>query len=143
MRSVLYTVELGIAVQNCFITEEERLERDERREEKETMKAYEDIILKSPTAFPMSPGAVPMTPSAMPMTPGTATYPRAPMPVATPRSLAFNRLDSSSTNDLPLREHFSPDPQAVKQEVEATGAGSGQQQPSQIYFPPPPKKGKK
>lgn len=139
----MYTVELGIAIQSCFITEEERAERDEKREEKETMKAYEDIILKSPTAFPMTPSAVPMTPGAMPMTPGTATYPRAPMPVATPRSLAFNRLDSSST-DLPLREHFSPDPQAVNQEVEAIASGSGQQQPpSQIYFPPPPKKGKK
>ncbi|KAL4811265.1 hypothetical protein BDV18DRAFT_155872 [Aspergillus unguis] len=151
---VLYTVELGIAIWNCFMTEEERLERDEEREEKETMKAYEDMILKSPTM-------IPMTPSAIPMTPGTAggggypqaTFPRSPMPAVTPRSLAFNRLDStishshsnsgSNSNDLPLREHFTaPNPQAVNQEVEA-GSGSIQQPQPQIYFPPPPKKANK
>ncbi|KAL4781433.1 hypothetical protein BJX76DRAFT_16050 [Aspergillus varians] len=131
---VLYTVELGIAIQNCFITKEERAERDEEREEKETMKAYEDMILNSPPMIPMTPGAIPMTP-------GTATYPRSPMPVMTPRSLAFNRLDFNST-DLPLREHFTaPDPQPSKQEVEA--GGSIQQPQSEIYFPPPPKKAKK
>ncbi|KAL4913393.1 hypothetical protein BDW62DRAFT_192723 [Aspergillus aurantiobrunneus] len=138
---VLYTVELGIAIQNCFITKEERAERDEAREEKETMKAYEDMVLKSPSV-------IPMTPSAVLMTPGTATYPRSPMPirspmpVVTPRSLAFNRLDPNSSNDLPLRENSTaPDPQAVKQEVEASR--SIQQPQPQIYFPPPPKKAKK
>ncbi|KAL2860724.1 uncharacterized protein BJX67DRAFT_328710 [Aspergillus lucknowensis] len=134
---VLYAVELGVAAQNCFITKEEREERDEKREEKETMKAYEDMILKSPSM-------IPMTPSAMPMTPGTATYPRSPMPVMTPRSLAFNRVDSPST-DLPLREHFSSPtpPQSVQQEVEASASGSIQPAQPQIYFPPPPKKAKK
>ncbi|KAL6236210.1 hypothetical protein BDW75DRAFT_207315 [Aspergillus navahoensis] len=139
---ILYTVELGIAIQNCFITKEERAEREEQREEKETMKAYEDMILKSPTMIPMTPGPG-----------GTATaaaqFPRSPMPVITPRSLAFNRLDSNNmstptSTDLPLREHFTaPTPQAVSvnQEVEA-GPTIEQPQP-QIYFPPPPKKGKK
>ncbi|KAL4910613.1 hypothetical protein BDW74DRAFT_828 [Aspergillus multicolor] len=141
---VLYTVELGIAIQNCFITKEERAERDEAREEKETMKAYEDMILKSPTM-------IPMTPSAIPMTPGGTQFPRSPMPVMTPRSLAFNRLDSYNTTtstptstDLPLRDHYTaPTPQAVSvnQEVEA-GPKIEQPQP-QIYFPPPPKKAKK
>ncbi|KAL4933875.1 uncharacterized protein BDV17DRAFT_286681 [Aspergillus undulatus] len=142
---VLYTVELGISIQNCFITKEERAERDEEREEKETMKAYEDMILKSPAM-------IPMTPSAIPMTPGTATYPRSPMPAmpaVTPRSLAFNRLDSNNSNpnststDLPLREHFTaPASQSedVKQEVQASGSI---QQPQPLYFPPPPKKAKK
>ncbi|KAL4865687.1 hypothetical protein BDV12DRAFT_146171 [Aspergillus spectabilis] len=151
---VLYTVELGIAIQNSFITKEERAERDEEREEKETMKAYEDIILKSPSMIPMTPSAIPMTPSHHPMTPGyypitpgtaaTATFPRSPMPVMTPRSLAFNRLDTPA-NDLPLREHFgAPNPQpsvSVKQEVEASES-TKQPQP-QLYFPPPPKKAKK
>ncbi|KAL4961483.1 uncharacterized protein BDV14DRAFT_122691 [Aspergillus stella-maris] len=140
---VLYTVELGISIQNCFITKEEKAERDEQREEKETMKAYEDMILKSPTM-------IPMTPSAIPMTPGTATYPRSPMPVVTPRSLAFNRLDSNNSNpnststDLPLREHYTapaPQGQDAKQEVQTSV--STQQPQQQIYFPPPPKKAKK
>ncbi|KAL3464698.1 hypothetical protein BJX64DRAFT_88491 [Aspergillus heterothallicus] len=135
---VLYAVELGFAVQNCFITQEERAERDEQREEKETMKAYEDMILKSPSM-------IPMTPSAIPMTPGTATYPRSPMAVMTPRSLAFNRLDSGST-DLPLREHFGAapsHPQTALQEVDTVASGSIQSAQPQIYFPPPPKKAKK
>ncbi|KAI9376008.1 hypothetical protein BJX61DRAFT_26142 [Aspergillus egyptiacus] len=133
----LYAVELGIAIQNCFITKEERAERDEKREEKETMKAYEDMILKSPTM-------IPMTPSAVPMTPGVTNYPRSPMPVMTPRSLAFNRLDTPS-NDLPFREHFgsTDNPTAVKQEIQVEASGSIQQPSPQIYFPPPPKKSKK
>ncbi|KAL4881587.1 hypothetical protein BJY04DRAFT_55434 [Aspergillus karnatakaensis] len=138
---VLYTVELGVAIQNCVMTKEERAERDEEREEKETMKAYEDMILKSPSMIPMTPGHYP------PRTPGTAataTFPRSPMPVMTPRSLAFNRLDTPS-NDLPLREHFGAQTQhqnvSVKQEVEASG--SIQQSEPQLYFPPPPKKAKK
>ncbi|KAL2799517.1 hypothetical protein BJX66DRAFT_241892 [Aspergillus keveii] len=137
---VLYTVELVIAAQNCFITKEERAERDEQREEKETMKAYEDMILKSPSM-------IPMTPSAVPMSPGTATYPRSPMPVMTPRSLAFNRLDpASASRDLPLREHFGAapsHPQTALQEVDTTASGSIQPATPQIYFPPPPKKAKK
>lgn len=111
------------------------------------MKSYEDMVLKSPTN-------IPMTPSAIPMTPGqaggagvhpTSTFPRSPMPVVTPRSLAFNRLDTNqstpSSNDLPLREHFTAPNPNVKQEVEASE--SEQQAEPQIFFPPPPKKGKK
>ncbi|KAL3476379.1 hypothetical protein BJX99DRAFT_142603 [Aspergillus californicus] len=148
---VLYAVELGFAIQNCFITKEEQAERDDEREEKETMKAYEDIILKSPSMIPMTPGAMPMTPGSMPMTPGamtpgpgTSTFPRSPMPVMTPRSLAFNRLDSPSS-DLPLREHFTvPTGYGVQHDVEAGKPIQPQPQAQeQIYFPPPPKKAKK
>ncbi|KKK27210.1 hypothetical protein ARAM_007098 [Aspergillus rambellii] len=131
---VLYFVEFVVAVYNCFITDEERAEREEALEEKRTMKEYEDMILKSPSF-------IPMTPRAVPMNPGTATYPLPAMPVMIPRSLAFNRLDTPSSSDLPLRETFSspnPPPPAVQQEVEA--ASSVKQPQPQIYFPPPPKK---
>ncbi|CBF75790.1 hypothetical protein AN3606.2 [Aspergillus nidulans FGSC A4] len=146
---VLYTVELGIAIQNCFITEEERAERDEEREEKETMKAYEDMILKSPTMIPMTPSAIPMTPGPGGTATATAQFPRSPMPVVTPRSLAFNRLDSNdastpTSTDLPLREHFTaPTPQAVSVSQEVEAEPTIQQPQPQIYFPPPPKKAKK
>ncbi|KAL4738747.1 hypothetical protein BDV11DRAFT_188998 [Aspergillus similis] len=146
---VLYTVELGIAIQNCFITKEERAERDEEREEKETMKAYEDMILKSPTMIPMTPSAIPMTPGRGGTAMATAQFPRSPMPVVTPRSLAFNRLDSNdastpTSTDLPLREHFTaPTSQAVSVSQEVEAGPTIQQPQPQIYFPPPPKKAKK
>jgi hypothetical protein len=145
----LYTVELGIAIQNCFITKEERAERDEEREEKETMKAYEDMILKSPTMIPMTPSAIPMTPGPGGTATATAQFPRSPMPVVTPRSLAFNRLESNdaptpTSTDLPLREHFTaPTPQAVSVSQEVEAGPTIQQPQPQIYFPPPPKKAKK
>lgn len=160
IRSVYYSVELGLSIHSCFITPEEREEILEQREEKKIEKEFEEEILKSPsmmipmTPGPMSPGH--MTPGFMPqqvMVPRTPGFP--PMvatgsvkdgsPVSphifTPRTLGFNRLSAnngSTSSDLPLRNNPSmPSPQMsahiTTQEIRASAT-------SPMYFPPPPKK---
>ncbi|KAA8644570.1 uncharacterized protein ATNIH1004_008775 [Aspergillus tanneri] len=92
---VLYFVELVVSIHSCFITAEERAEREERREEKRTMKEYEDLVLKSPTMFPMSAAAYADTMQGAQTAPMTTT----------PRSLAFNRVGTDSS-DLPPSRTF-------------------------------------
>ncbi|KAL1849256.1 hypothetical protein Plec18167_008121 [Paecilomyces lecythidis] len=125
--SVIYFSEFILAAISCFSTKAEREAYRERREEKRAIKAYEDSILRAPPS-----GTYPMTPG--PMT-GTS------FPAMTPRSLAFTRLDSGSS-DLPLRSHFStPHPRSSLHLQTGGGSMSGygayQDQP-QMYFPPPP-----
>lgn len=129
---VVYFVELVVSIHSCIPTEEERAEHAERREEKRTMKEYEDMVLKSPM-IPMTPAAPP--PEAMPGMQAS--------PMMTPRSLAFNRLGRDSS-DLPLREHFSaPNPRRSLHQESAETLTPGHQAPVQTYFPPPPKKAAK
>ena len=82
------------------------------------MKEYEETILKSPSMIPLTPA------------PATGTYPS-----TTPRTLAFNRLDSKSPN-LPLRDYN----QRIEEQAQRLDDRlSGINGPSQTYFPPPPK----
>ncbi|PLB38772.1 uncharacterized protein BDW47DRAFT_104262 [Aspergillus candidus] len=136
---VFYAVELGFSVHSCFVTKEEKLERDERREEKKTWKEYEEMALNSPAVIP------PMSPAYStggPMSPG---FPG--MPSTTPRSLAFHRFDhETGSSDLPLRNNSSPQrsPSSMQQESDETlSPAIPVQAPGPIYFPPPPKKAAK
>ena len=89
IRSVVYAAEAGLSIHSCFLTPVEKDERRESKEEKETMKVYEDVVLNSPSMIPMSAGLGP----AAAQQPGT-----------TPRTLAFNRLGGDSPK-LPLRDY--------------------------------------
>lgn len=137
---MFYAVELGFSVHSCFVTKEEKLEREERREEKKTWKEYEEMALNSPSVIPpMSPAYT----TGGPMSPG---YPG--MPSTTPRSLAFHRLGSETgSSDLPLRNNGSParPPSSMQQESDETLNSSvpAAPAPGPIYFPPPPKKAAK
>lgn len=83
------------------------------------MKEYEETVLKSPSMIPLTPG------------PATGAF-----PPTTPRTLAFNRLDSESSN-LPLRDYN----QRIEEQVQRLDDRiSGINGSSQTYFPPPPKK---
>ncbi|KAE8148310.1 hypothetical protein BDV25DRAFT_20142 [Aspergillus avenaceus] len=125
---VIYFVEAVVSIHSCFLTKEEKAEHDERREEKRTMKEYEDMVLKTPRAFPMSPTAPPAE-----STQGT--------PTMSSRSPTFSK-SGYGMSDLPLRDHFStPNPRPPTQQESAETLTSGNQ--SQIYFPPPPKKAAK
>lgn len=132
LSSVLYFVEMAVSIHSCIPTNEERAEYAERREEKKTMKEYEDMVLKSPM-IPMTPAAP--HPGAMQGMQASSTM--------SPRSLAFNRLERDSS-DLPLREHFSsPNPRRSLHQESAETLTPGHQAPVQTYFPPPPKKAAK
>ncbi|KAB8079186.1 hypothetical protein BDV29DRAFT_100265 [Aspergillus leporis] len=125
---VLYFVEIVVSIHSCFLTKEEKAERDERWEEKRTMKDYEDMILKSPRVFPMTPA----------LSTGGGTY---DMPTMSSRSPTFSTTGYASS-DLPLREHFStPNPRPPTQQESSETLTPGNQ--PQMYFPPPPKKAAK
>ncbi|KAE8351934.1 hypothetical protein BDV28DRAFT_136114 [Aspergillus coremiiformis] len=125
---VLYFVEIIVSIHSCFLTKEEKAERDERREEKRTMKEYEDMVLNSPRVFPMI--------SALPSEGGTQG-----LPTISSQSPVFNTFGNGSS-DLPLRAHFStPNPRAPTQQESTETLAPGNQ--PQMYFPPPPKKAAK
>ncbi|KAE8387908.1 hypothetical protein ETB97_000367 [Aspergillus alliaceus] len=124
---VLYFVEIVVSIHSCFLTEEEKAEREERREEKRTMKEYEDMVLKTPRGFPMSP--------ALP-TGGTQGK-----PTMSSCSPAFSTFGNGSS-DLPLRDQFStPNTRQPTQQESSETLAPGNQ--PQMYFPPPPKKAAK
>ncbi|PIG88439.1 hypothetical protein AARAC_008179 [Aspergillus arachidicola] len=126
---VLYFVEIIVSVHSCFVTKEEKAERDERREEKRTMKEYEDMVLKTPRTFPMMSPALPSG--------GTTQM----MPTMSSRSPEFSTFGHGSS-DLPLRDHFStPNPRPPAQQESSETLAPGNQ--PQMYFPPPPKKAAK
>ncbi|KAJ5089396.1 hypothetical protein N7532_008080 [Penicillium argentinense] len=140
---VIYVAEFGISVHSCFITQEEKEQVLEAREEKRIEKEFEEEILKSPSMIPMSAaGMVPRTPGFPPMVASPAVRHGAPISPFTPRHLAFNRLGSGSTSsDLPLRDNSSmPTPQ-IPCQPQTTEAQTPPAQP--MYFPPPPKKAMK
>lgn len=102
----------------CILTPEEKAQREERREEKRTMKDYEEEILKSP---------------GIPMTPGPNTGGLPPM---TPASFAFGPFGNGS--DLPLRDNAAPaDWRASMQQESAETLTTGQQAQPFSLFPPP------
>ncbi|OJJ97884.1 hypothetical protein ASPACDRAFT_80012 [Aspergillus aculeatus ATCC 16872] len=114
-----------LSLRNCIITEEERLEIEERREDERAMKEFEDFVLKSP-GIPMTT----MQPLGMP--------PKSPM-----HHVTTAPSDGGSSSDLPLRQHFStPNPRRSMQQ-DSTETLSGHQPQPQPYFPPPPKKAAK
>ncbi|GFN21473.1 hypothetical protein AtubIFM55763_006251 [Aspergillus tubingensis] len=115
-----YVVVLGVSLQNCVMTKEERQEREELREERRTMKEFEDYVLKSP--------GIPMT---VPRQTG-------PMPTGMPGKAPFHKTITRSTDvssaDLPLRQHFSsPNPRRSMHQVSAETL-SGHQAQSQTSF---------
>ncbi|KAJ5349858.1 hypothetical protein N7541_007585 [Penicillium brevicompactum] len=125
-----YAVILGFNIHSCFITPEEREEIVEQREERRIEKEFEEEIIKSPGMIPMTPGSMPHGPGIPPMAVGGSVPPFAS------RTLAFNRLDNSSTaSDLPLRAHQAHYPSPQSHEVSPESANG-----SPMYFPPPPKK---
>ncbi|KAI2822736.1 hypothetical protein CBS147343_9972 [Aspergillus niger] len=115
-----YVVVLGVSLQNCVMTKEERQEREELREERRTMKEFEDYVLKSP--------GIPMT---VPRQTG-------PMPTGMPGKASFHKTITRSTDvssaDLPLRQHFSsPNPRRSMHQ-ESAETLSGHQAQSQTSF---------
>ncbi|KAJ5345092.1 hypothetical protein N7452_003096 [Penicillium brevicompactum] len=88
------------------------------------------ILMIPPGMIPMTPGSMPHGPGIPPMAVGGTVPPFAS------RTLAFNRLDNSSTaSDLPLRSHQAHYPSPQSHEVSPESANG-----SPMYFPPPPKK---
>lgn len=120
LNSLYYVVVLGVSLQNCVMTKEERQEREELREERRTMKEFEDYVLKSP---------------GIPMTVARQT---GPMPTGMPGKAPFHKTITRSTDvssaDLPLRQHFSsPNPRRSMHQVSAETL-SGHQAQSQTSF---------
>ena len=118
--SLYYVAVLGVSLQNCVMTKEERQEREELREERRTMKEFEDYVLKSP--------GIPMT---VPRQTG-------PMPTGMPGKASFHKTITRSTDvssaDLPLRQHFSsPNPRRSMHQ-ESAETLSGHQAQSQTSF---------
>ena len=140
--SVLYFAEFCISVHSCFITNEEKQEILDQREEKRVEKEFEEEVLNSPGIVPPTPGFMPGGAGMVPRTPGfppvAHTTPGVPISPFTPRHLAFNRLGSQSS-DLPLRDNSTP----TTQQVSSQPPSPEIQNASPVYFPPPPKKAKK
>ncbi|KAJ5109108.1 hypothetical protein N7456_005783 [Penicillium angulare] len=135
--TLIYTFEFFVSVRSCFITNAERDEILEAREDKRVEREFEEEVLKSPF-YATTPGLVPRTPGFPPFVAQPAgtggvggVYP------FTPRHLAFNRLGSESS-DLPLRsKEVQSSPTASSANVSPDGSQT------QMYFPPPPKKASK
>ncbi|KAJ5570059.1 uncharacterized protein N7459_009489 [Penicillium hispanicum] len=141
----LFFVELCVSIYSCFITKEEREQILEEREEKRVEKEFEEEILKSPTGVPTTPAfyaqgqMIPRTPGFPPMAHTAPVNNGGPVSPFTPRTLAFNRLGSTSS-DLPLRSNAdASSPVSPPQQTPEAQAESG----SPMYFPPPPKKAQK
>ncbi|PYH91483.1 hypothetical protein BO71DRAFT_401352 [Aspergillus ellipticus CBS 707.79] len=126
-----YFVVLCISLRNCVMTQEERDEMEELREERKTMKEYEDFVLQTP-GIPMTgslpmrhPGQMPM-PMPMPM--------QMPMSAKAPFHQVVTRSTEGSSSDLPLRQHFSsPNPRRSMHQ-ESAETLSGKQAQSQTSF---------
>ncbi|KAJ5779698.1 hypothetical protein N7457_007418 [Penicillium paradoxum] len=139
---VHYTVILGLNIHSCFITPEEREEILEKREERRIEEEFEEEIIKSPGMIPMTPGSMPRGTAMIPRTPGIPPMAHGGniSPFA-PRTLAFNRLGSTSS-DLPLRDNSRvTSPQYTSPQPQEANAESSSSSP--MYFPPPPKKASK
>ncbi|KAJ5729813.1 uncharacterized protein N7483_004321 [Penicillium malachiteum] len=138
---LVYVIEFCVCLRSCWITYTERDEILEAREERRIETEFEEEIMKSPY-YPTTPGPIPRTPGFPPMAaqvPGRG----GPLPPGvggvypyTPRHLAFNRLDSQSS-DLPLRHKNGEGSSSSSPQVSNPSPGGSQ---SQMYFPPPPKK---
>lgn len=133
-----------VSIHSCFITKEERDEILEQREEKRIEKEFEEEVLNSPGMIPMTPGFLPQGSGMIPRTPGfppmahTASAHSGAISPFTPRTLAFNRLDSQAS-DLPLRNTSTTTTPQIMQQP----SPDLQNTASAMYFPPPPKKASK
>ncbi|KAJ5902687.1 hypothetical protein N7495_003215 [Penicillium taxi] len=133
---LIYFAELCVSIHSCFITKKEKAEILAEREEKRIEKHFEEVVLKSPGGIPMTPkfghgGMAPRTPGFPPTVVG-GSMSGTPPSSFTPRTLAFNRLGSQSS-DLPLRDNSATSTPHIQSQQTPTANSGG------LYFPPPPK----